>query len=350
MTIVAAAALIAITSSVILIFLLMQRHKHIEGVNGKKMNAKTKKKNPPGPSGLPVVGNLFQFDRSKPLIYLSRLSEQYGPLTYLKHGSAPTLVVSSAELAKQLLRSHDLSFCTRPSVLGQQKLSYNGADMAFSPYNSHWREIRKMCMHHLFSPKQVLTFRPVREDQVGRMVRSISALARSRPGQAANLSDMAMSLASNIICGVAFGRTYDEHEYEKKRLDRLVLEAQALMVSYYFSDHFPVLGWVDRVSGLLGRLDKNFEELDAFYLQLIDEHLHPSGSAPARDREDIIDLMLNLKRQKPESITWDHIKALLMVIACMLVISCIFSIIMWLLINISCRIYLLPEPTPWQPQ
>lgn len=296
--------MIIITTCVLLLLLILIN-------NNKKKNSN--KKTPPGPLGIPVVGNLLQFDRAEPLTYLRRLSDKYGPLTYLRHGSAPTLVVSSAELAKQLLKTQDLTFCTRPPVLGQQRLSYNGADMAFSPYNSHWREMRKVCMHHLFSPKQVLTFRPIREDQVGRMVRRVALLATS--GEVANLSDMAMSLASNILCGVAFGRTYDDEEYEKKRLDRLVLEAQALMVSFYFSDHFPLFGWLDRLSGLLGRLDRNFKDMDAFLTQLIDEHRHPSGRL--RDAgEDIIDLMINLKRERPESITWDHIKALLMVIAC----------------------------------
>lgn len=270
---------------------------------------RTKKNpNPPGPRGVPVVGNLLQFDASKPLIYLQQLSRDYGPLVYLKHASTPTLLLSSAKLANKILKTHDLSFCTRPPVLGQQKLSYNGADMAFSPYSPHWKDVRRMCMLHLFSPSRVLSFRPIREAQVARVITKISALAAS--SQAVNLSEIAMSLASNIVCGVAFGRTYEDHEYEKKRLDRMVLEAQALMVSFYFSDHFPALSWVDKVTGLLGRLDRNFQEMDAFYQQLIDEHLDPS--APNRDREDIIDLLIQLKRQKPDSITWDHVKALLM--------------------------------------
>nr|AMZ03398.1 cytochrome P450 CYP71AT87 [Plectranthus barbatus] len=273
---------------------------------GKKK--KNPNRNPPGPRGLPLVGNLFQFDSSKPIAYLQQLNREYGPLVYLNHASTPTLVISSTKLVKQILKSHDSSFCTRPPVLGQQKLSYDGSDMAFSPYNAHWKDTRKMCVLHLFSPKQVLSFRPIREAQVGRMMEKVSAAAGA--SKAANMSEIAMSMASNIICGVAFGRTYDDEEYEKKKLDRMVLEAQALMVSFYFSDHFPALGWVDKVSGLLGRLDRNFKEMDGFYQQLIEEHLDPA--APKREREDIIDLMIQLKRQKPESITLDHIKALLM--------------------------------------
>ncbi|KAI3465531.1 hypothetical protein Pfo_022194 [Paulownia fortunei] len=271
---------------------------------------KLSRKNPPGPPGLPFIGNLLQFDKAKPHIYLWQLSQKYGPLAYLKHGSTPVLVVSSTKMAKEILKTRDLSFCSRPPVVGQQKLAYDGIDMAFSSYNHHWKEMRKICLLHLLSQKQVLSFRPVREDEVCRMMGKISRLSSS--SQPANLSDIAMSLASNLICRVAFGRRYDDNEYDKMRFDRLIMEAQALMVSFYFSDHFPALGWVDKVSGLLDRLHKNCKELDVFYQQLIDEHLNPSRPKP--DREDIIDLMIKIKDQNSSSLdlTWDHIKALLM--------------------------------------
>ncbi|KAK6142323.1 hypothetical protein DH2020_022671 [Rehmannia glutinosa] len=213
-------------------------------------------------------------------------------------------------MARQILKTYDLSFCTRPSVVGQQKLAYDGIDMAFSPYNHHWIQMRKICVLHLLSPKQVSSFRSVREDEVRRVIDNIT-ISRS-----CNLSDIAMSLASNLICRVAFGRRYDDDEYDKLRFDRLIMEAQALMVSFYFSDHFPVFGnWVDKVSGLLDRLQKNCKELDVFYQQIIDEHLNPSRPKP--DRQDIIDLMFELLKHQSSSssslhITMDHIKALLM--------------------------------------
>ncbi|XP_057796712.1 6,7,8-trihydroxycoumarin synthase-like [Salvia miltiorrhiza] len=266
-----------------------------------------KKKNKPlaaGPRGVPLLGNLLQFDKSNTLSYLQKLSHNYGPVALLRHGSTPIRVVSSAALAKQILKTHD----NKPSVLGQQKLSYGGADIAFSPHNPHWKEMRRLCALHLFSPAKLASFRPVREAQVARMMATLQARC-----SAANLSELAMSLASNIICGVAFGRTYDDDEYEKKKLDKLVLEAQALMVSFYFSDHLRVFSWVDKLSGLLGRLDTNFDELDAFYQQLIDEHIHASSSQiNSETKQDILHHMIQLKRQKPDSITWDHIKALLM--------------------------------------
>lgn len=267
------------------------------------------RKLPPGPRPLPLIGNLHQFDKANPHVYLWKLSKKYGPLAYLKHGSTPTLVISSAKLAEEILKTHDLSFCCRPPVLGQQKLSYGGIDMAFSPYDDHWKIMRKMCVHNLFSPKQVASFRSIREDEVSRMIDKISDLGNSP----ANLSEIAMSIASNLICRVAFGRRYDDDEFEKMRFDRLVMEAQALMVSFYFSDHFSGSRWLDKLSGKLLRVDENCKELDLFYQQLIEEHVNP-GRIRADGYEDIIDLILHLKKQDSSSsyLTLEHIKALLM--------------------------------------
>ncbi|KAJ6746289.1 CYTOCHROME P450 83B1 [Salix koriyanagi] len=49
-------------------------------------------------------------------------------------------------MAKQILKTHDLEFCTGPVFTGQQKLSYNGLDLAFSRYDAYWREMRKICL------------------------------------------------------------------------------------------------------------------------------------------------------------------------------------------------------------
>ncbi|KVH98452.1 cytochrome P450 [Cynara cardunculus var. scolymus] len=121
---------------------------------------------PPGPAGLPVIGNLHQLDTSNLSDHLWRLSKRFGPLMSLRLGRIQTLVVSSAEMAKEILKTNDLIFCTRPVLTGQQKFSYNNKDIAFSPYNEHWRQMRKLCTLHLFSSKQVNSFGSVREEEV----------------------------------------------------------------------------------------------------------------------------------------------------------------------------------------
>ncbi|XP_051136140.1 6,7,8-trihydroxycoumarin synthase-like [Andrographis paniculata] len=277
----------------------------------------TKSAAPPGPPGLPFIGNLLQFDRSKPHIHLWKLSKKYGPIIFLNHCSTRWLVVSSAAAAKQILKTDDLSFCRRPPVVGQQKLSYGGKDIAFSPYNNHSKGLRKICLHQVFSSKAALSFRPIREDEVWRMIDAIntSLRASSSSGSSSpiNLSRLGMSLAVNLICRTAFGRRFEEDEYERIKFDRLIMEAQALMVSFYFGDHFPTaLGWVDKVRGLSDRLRRNFEELDAFYEQIIEEHRGCNGE----EEEDIVSFMIGVmeeeQRRSSMDFTREHLKGLLM--------------------------------------
>ncbi|KDP36954.1 hypothetical protein JCGZ_08245 [Jatropha curcas] len=289
------------------IFLLFLLQKH-----------KTNKNNllhlPPGPRGLPLIGNLHQFDNSAPHRYLWQLSQKYGPLLSLRLGFLPVLVVSSANMAKEILKTHDLIFCSRPSFRGQQKLSYDGLDLAFAPYNTYWREMRKICIVHLFNSNRSQSFYPIRESEVSHMIDKISKLAAaSKP---INLSEAMMCLTSTIICRVAFGKRYEEEvgnsNTEGSRFQELLKETQALFTSFFVSDYFPFLGFIDKFTRLIHRLEKNFREFDIFYQQIIQEHLDPNRLKP--EQEDILDVLLQIwkDRSSKTDLTLDHIKALLM--------------------------------------
>ncbi|KAJ9186487.1 hypothetical protein P3X46_002055 [Hevea brasiliensis] len=266
---------------------------------------------PPGPKGFPLVGNLFQLDNSNVQKYLWQLSNQYGPLMSLRLGLKQTLIVSSAKMAKEVLKTQDLEFCNRPPLLGLQRLSYNGLDLAFAPYDAYWREMRKICVVYLFNSNRVQDFRPIREDEVSRMLENISKLADdSKP---VNLTEAMMALTSAAICRVAFGKRFEEGGNEAKRFHELLNETQAMFVGFFFSDYFPYIGWiVDKLSGLLSRLEKNFHEFDVFYQEVIDEHLDPKREKP--QYENILDVLLQLWKDRSFKVqlTFEHIKAILM--------------------------------------
>ncbi|KAI3762738.1 hypothetical protein L1987_53179 [Smallanthus sonchifolius] len=268
---------------------------------------------PPGPPGLPVIGNLHQLDTSNLPNYLWHLSKRYGPLMSLRLGNVQTLIVSSAEMAKEILKTKDLIFCNRPVLTGQQKLSYNNKDIAFSPYNEYWREMRKTCTLHLFSMKQVNSFRPVREQEVFDMIEMITT--RISKKNVVNLSDTLMTLMSNIISRVAFGKRlsdYDDEQQDAPRFNEVLFQCQSMFVNVFSRDHFPWMGWLDEVNGSIGRLEKVFKDMDEFYQELIDEHENPNKQNNMH--EDMIDILLKLKQESNCSIelTYDHIKAVLM--------------------------------------
>lgn len=271
----------------------------------------------PGPPTLPIIGNLRQLG-VLPHRSFKQLSDKHGPAMFLQLGSIQTLVVSSAETAKQILKTYDLNCCSRPLLSGTRKLTYNYLDVAFTPYGSHWRDRRKICTLELFSVKRVQSFRFIREEEVGLMIDSIfsQSSSSSSVNYPVNLSKKLMSLTCEIICRVAFGSS--NLGVDVQRFQELVHEAHDIMGSFSASDFFPnYVGWfIDRITGFHGRLERIFHDFDLFYQKLIDDHLISHGRQK-QESDDIIDVLLKITENQTDSsalqINHDHIKAILMV-------------------------------------
>lgn len=95
---------------------------------------------PPSPTKLPIIGNLHQLG-SLPHRSLAALSRKHGPLMLVYFGSVPNLVVSSEEMAREIMKTHDLIFSDRPSSIVTDQLLYHGKDISFAPYGEYWRQV-----------------------------------------------------------------------------------------------------------------------------------------------------------------------------------------------------------------
>ncbi|GAA0172864.1 hypothetical protein Leryth_003364 [Lithospermum erythrorhizon] len=271
-------------------------------------NKKRAKNLPPSPPGLPILGNLHQLGKL-PHRSLWKLSQKYGHVMLLKFGSIPALVVSSPETAKEVLKTHDLDCCSRPLSKGSNKLSYNLIDISFSPYDSYWREIRKITILEVFSVKRVHHFQFVRDQEVATLIQKLNKVTKNK--SPVNINQNIFDVMNNTICKIAFGKSYEGKQFQnyfEKQMD----EAMAMLNSFWISDFFPLFGNIlDKVSGMHNRLEKCFLDFDAFFERVIDEHVdHPTRPKPERD--DIIDILLELSRDKsaPVRLTKDHIKAI----------------------------------------
>ncbi|KAL1195396.1 Cytochrome P450 71B31 [Cardamine amara subsp. amara] len=113
----------------------------------------SKKKLPPGPKGLPIIGNLHQLGR---LLHGSfhKLSLEHGPVMLLRFGVVPMVVFSSKEAAKEVLKTNDLDTCTRPKLVANGLFSRSFKDIGFTQYGDTWREMKKLVALELFSPKK----------------------------------------------------------------------------------------------------------------------------------------------------------------------------------------------------
>ncbi|XP_059664646.1 desmethyl-deoxy-podophyllotoxin synthase-like [Cornus florida] len=261
---------------------------------------------PPGPRKLPVIGNLHQLIGSLPHHSLRDLANKYGPIMHLQLGEVSALVISSPEAAKEVMKTHDLTFATRPDVLACKIMSYDNQNIVFAPYGQYWRQIRKICILELLSAKRVQSFRSLREEEVHNLIDSIS----SSPGIPINLSQKISSMTNDIIARAAIGKKCkDQDEFIS-----VVEEVIKLSSGFDVHDIFPSLKFLHLICGGKPNLEKLHQRLDKIFDDIINEHKLRRKTTTINGEEDLVDVLLNLQERGDLEfpITTDNIKAVIL--------------------------------------
>lgn len=84
---------------------------------------------------------------------------------HLQLGHVSTILVSTPETAKQVMKTQDIVFASRFQPLAAKIISYDSANIGFLPYGDYWRQMRKICVLDLLSAKRVQSFRSLREEE-----------------------------------------------------------------------------------------------------------------------------------------------------------------------------------------
>nr|KJB73426.1 hypothetical protein B456_011G232900 [Gossypium raimondii] len=122
---------------------------------------------PPSPPKLPLIGNIHQLGKL-PHRSLRDLSKKYGSLLLLLLGYNPTLLVSSADKVREIVKNHDIVFSDRSRTTAANIFFYKCKDMACAPYGEYWRQVKKMSIVQLFSHQSVQSFHHKSEEEDGR--------------------------------------------------------------------------------------------------------------------------------------------------------------------------------------
>ncbi|KAL4279333.1 hypothetical protein GQ457_03G018810 [Hibiscus cannabinus] len=279
----------------------------------KQTSTRTKPNLPPSPPKLPIIGNLHHLRGPNPHLSLRRLSTKFGPIIYLKLGQVPTVVVSSAKLAESVLKTNDLSLCSRPPIFSAKHLFYNCTNIAFSPYSPYWRRIRKICILELLSAKRVQSLGFVREEEVARL---ISRIQESYPC-VVDLSKMLGLYANANICRVALGRDFSHgEEYDCHGFQKMLEQYQELLGGFSIGDFFPSMEFIHNLTGLKSKLKDTFQCFDRLFDEIINEHRNPDRHKDEHTK-DLLDVLLDIMENRSESsdgihLTIDNAKAIML--------------------------------------
>ncbi|WCJ37102.1 cytochrome P450 family 71 subfamily B polypeptide 2 [Euphorbia peplus] len=265
---------------------------------------------PPGPWKLPLLGSMHHLIGGLPHHKMRDLAQKYGPIMHLQLGEFTNIVISSPEVAKQVLKTHDAIFCQRPPMSAARSLTYGYKDITFAPYGDYWRQLRKISTTELLVAKRVLSFRSIREEEASKLIESISS---RKPGSVINFTRTITSLNYCMTSRAAHGKILEgDQEMFVTCLENIMME---LGRGVSIGDAYPSMKWLEMFSRTRIRVDKLQKQLDGIFESILEEHRSSRTICKDdEDQKDLVHVLLNMQEKGDLEIPLsdDSIKALIL--------------------------------------
>ncbi|XP_038973453.1 geraniol 8-hydroxylase-like [Phoenix dactylifera] len=248
---------------------------------------------PPGPRPLPVVGSLLQLG-NKPHQSLARLAKTYGPLMSLRLGQVTTIVVSSPEIAREVLQKKDAAFSSRSIPDAVRALGHADISIPWLPPAKQWRSLRRICNTELFNSQTLDAHQSLRRQKVQELLSYISD--RSLKGLPVDIGRVAFTTSLNLLSRTIFSvDLIDLYSESSQEFKGVVLEIMKEAGGSNLSDFFPRLAPVDP-QGRRRRLAALFKKMEDIFDEQIDRRLQSKEEHQAS--KDFLEVLLHRQVQQ----------------------------------------------------
>ncbi|XP_076937004.1 putative (S)-N-methylcoclaurine 3'-hydroxylase isozyme 2 [Bidens hawaiensis] len=232
---------------------------------------------PPGPTPLPVIGNLHQVG-DKPHVSTAILSRQYGPLISLRLGQNLLVVASSPEAAMGVLKTQDRFLSSRAGPAAFQQKDLLPHSLIWSECNQTWKNLRTICRSELFSAKALESQSRLRVEKVSQLVDFL----RRKQGQAIDVEDVVFTTLLNTLSSIIFGKDMLQYADGDGTCDWLK-ESMHKVIEYGghvkdLGSFYPMLERFD-LHGTTRGAKKVVDKVHAYWETIIDERRAVVGSS-----------------------------------------------------------------------
>ncbi|KAJ7972076.1 Cytochrome P450 family protein [Quillaja saponaria] len=277
-------------------------------INRTFFNRSRIKNHPPGPIGLPVLGNLHQLG-PRPHESLSNLSKIYGHLMSLRLGSITVVIASSPSTAQEILHKNDQTFANRPipdSVAAQPHVE---GTLAWVPGNHRWRNRRRICSTQMFTDQKLDSLQHFRHSKVHQLIQHIKK--HSLAGTPVDIGALAFASTLNLISNTIFSIDLVDPNFEtagefKDLVWRIMEDAGKPNIS----DYFPVLKRFD-LQGVRRHVQVSYFRLHEIFDEIIEKRLKSRELSDERNG-DFLDILLDQMKEGGSGFSIETIKPLIL--------------------------------------
>ncbi|KAJ7972079.1 Cytochrome P450 family protein [Quillaja saponaria] len=272
------------------------------------LNCSRHKNHPPGPTGLPILGNLHQLG-PRPHESLSNLSKIYGHLMSLRLGSITVVIASSPSTAQEILHKHDQTFANRPvpdSVAAQPHIE---GTLAWVPGDHRWRNRRRICITQMFNDQKLDSLQHFRHRKVYQLIQHIKK--HSLAGTPVDIGALAFASTLNLISNTIFSIDLVDTNFEtagefKDLVWRIMEDAGKPNIS----DYFPALKRFD-LQGVRRHVQVSYFRLHEIFDEIIEKRLKSREFSNERNG-DFLDVLLDQMKEEGSGFSVETIKPLIL--------------------------------------
>ncbi|XP_023729968.1 geraniol 8-hydroxylase [Lactuca sativa] len=253
---------------------------------------------PPGPRGLPVLGYL-PFLSPDLHHEFTKLGQRYGPIFKLQLGSKTYIIVSSSDLAKEVVRVQDDAFANRDPPVAGLVITYGGKDILWSDNNSYWRKLRKVFVSEVLSHKNLEASRSFRRTGVRKNIKQVY----ESMGTEVDVGGLAFASSLSVVTSMMWGKSLDENEENTNLGFREVIsKIVELLGASNVSDLFPVLSRFD-LQGVEREMKQQLQKVDEIFQTIIENRMNVKleESVEQEGRNDLLQILLEHKQQNDTS-------------------------------------------------
>ncbi|XP_032101545.1 cytochrome P450 2C19 [Sapajus apella] len=246
---------------------------------------------PPGPTPLPIVGNLLQIDIKDITKSLTNFSKVYGPVFTLYFGLERTVVLHGYDVVKEALIDRGDEFSGRGHFPVAERAN-RGYGMIFSNGN-RWKETRRfslMTLRNFGMGKRSI------EDRVQEEACCLLEELRKTKSSPCDPTFILGCAPCNVICSIIFQKRFDYKDEQFLNLMERLNESTKILSTPWLQvcNSFPP--FIDYFPGTHNKLLKNIALIKSFILEKVKEH---QGSVDINNPRDFIDCFL-IKMKKEE--------------------------------------------------
>ncbi|KAF9228325.1 cytochrome P450 [Gyrodon lividus] len=194
---------------------------------------------PPGPKGLPLLGNVSDLPTTQPWVTFAELGRKYGGIVYLNALGNSIIILNDAKYALDMLDKKGRKYSDRPTLIMAGELVGWGEGPALVPFSNTWSEYRRLFAQFMGSKAKIDEFQSILQDETRILINNM----HTHPEE---WIKHGRRFAGAIVLKIAYGYTV---EIENDPLVKLVDDAmdqfsETTVPNAFMVDIVPILRFV----------------------------------------------------------------------------------------------------------